>query len=110
MSVAVKFFPADYELVLTPAGANPNVAVRTMIPMSAHPDAARMRVIPMSAHPDPASAPFPNAANPDESRVGRDRNDLDLRRRRFARLLHNDDASRLAFDDAASEQRQAGGD
>lgn len=88
--------------------------------MSAHPNATRMRTIPMSAHPNPLAAPFPNAANPDESRVGSDRNNFDLRWRRFARLchddflggrrlLHNHGAARLAFDDAAREQRQAGG-
>jgi hypothetical protein len=89
--------------------------------MSAHPDVARMRMIPMPMHPDPASAPFPVAADPDESRVGPRRNDLDLHWWRFAGLFHDDfigsngfphddNAARLAFDNAAREKRQHGGD
>lgn len=89
--------------------------------MAAHPINARVRTIPMSANPDPMSAPFPVAADPDESWIGPGRNNLDSHRRRFARLfhdnfasdsgmLHDDDAAWLTFDDATGEQWQAGGD
>lgn len=77
-----------------------------------------MRTIPVSANPFPASAPFPVATNPEKAGAQRG-DDFVLRRRRFARLFHDDffrgsglshdDTTRLAFDDAAGEQRQAGG-
>ena len=80
----------------------------------------RMRMIPAPVNPNPASLPFPRAANPDKRRAGRRRNNFNLRRRRRAwlfhddlgirrRLLHDNDAARLAFDNAARKQRQAGG-
>jgi hypothetical protein len=115
-----EIFPMN-QFRLTPAGSDPNGAVRALFPMSAHPEMTRMRMIPVSANPNPAAAPFPNAANPDESRVGGDRNDFDLRLRRFARLFHHnfvagwrlsdvDDTARLTFNNTACKQRQAGGD
>jgi hypothetical protein len=74
----------------------------------------------MSGGPDPSSTPFPTAANPDKSRIGRNGLDFDLRRRRGrvfdddrvgrGGLLHDDNTARLRFDNAAREQGQAGGD
>jgi len=89
-------------------------------PMADHPGVTRMRMIPVAAHPNPVSTPFPSAANPDVSRVGSNRNDFNLWRRRFARLFHHDfaagwrlldinDTTRLAFDNAAGKQWQTGG-
>lgn len=91
--------------------------------MAAHPDMTRMRTIPMAVEPNPSPAPFPNAAHPDISRVGRSRPEFDLRRWRFARLLHHDfgirrrllDVNRAVAIDhvafhAAREKRQRGGD
>ena len=88
--------------------------------MADRPNVTRMRTIPMPANPDPASAPFPVATDPDESGSERG-NDFVLRRRRFARLFDDDfaagrslldinDTTRLAFDNAAGKQWQAGGD
>lgn len=101
--------------------ANPNVTVSVPAPRATHPDGVRMRMIPMSANPNPAALPFPRAANPDKRRVGRRRGNFNLRRRRRARLfhddfgirrrlLHNNDAAWLTCDDATRKQRQAGGD
>jgi hypothetical protein len=88
--------------------------------MADRPNVTRTRTIPMPANPLPAPAPFPVAANPNEAGPERG-NDLVLWGWwlawlfhddffRGGRLLHDDDAARLAFDNAAREQRQAGGD
>ncbi len=64
----------------TPMAFNPDAMMTTIYPAAAHPDCARMRTrSPMSASPNPASAPFPIAADPDESRIGSDWNHFDLR-------------------------------
>ena len=101
---------------------NPNIAVSAMIPMAAHPNATRMRMIPTAVDPNPATVPFPNAANPNKGRIGRNRNNFDLRRRRFARLCHDNFGSRrrlrvnrtVAINDltfhATGKERQRSGD
>ena len=89
--------------------------------MADRPNVTRMRMIPMAVHPDPVATPFPNAANPDESRIRRSRNNFILRRRRFAWLFDDDfaagrrfldinDAARFPFNNAAGQKRQCGGD
>jgi hypothetical protein len=122
-------FPAD-EYKSTPAGADPNGTVGSAIPMAANPDTARMRAIPVAANPNPLPAPFPNTVNPNEGRVRGDRPDFNLRKRRFAGLLHHDfgirrrsgwrgrgllDINRAVSIDhpafhAAAQKRQRGGD
>jgi hypothetical protein len=93
--MAVKFFRhkqllRDNFYKSTPAGAHPDIAMSAMHPTAANPDCTRMRTIPMAADPNPAPTPIPKAINPDESRVGGDWSDFDLRRRRFAGLFHHD--------------------
>jgi hypothetical protein len=118
--MTVKFSAAN-NFGSAPMSANPNVTVSMPGPRATDPNGVRMRTRPpMSANPNPTVAPFPTAANPEESRAGRRRNNFNLRRRRRARLFHDDlvirrrllhdnDAARLAFDYAACEQWQAGG-
>jgi hypothetical protein len=103
---------------LAPVALNPDAPAAASIPSAMHPDGIRMRTrSPMSGGPNPTPAPFPTAADPDESRVGRHRDDFNLRRRVFdddragrGGLLHDDNAARLAFDNAAREQGHAGND
>src|ERR1019366_3418388 len=105
-----------------PAGTDPHAIVTAHAPVTTHPDRARVRPRrPAAAQPDPAAVPFPTTAEPDESWIGRDRDDFYLRRGRFARLVPPDGSAwrrhinravtidHLTFH-AAGKQRQAGGD
>ncbi len=107
----------------TPMAFNPDAPVTAMNPAAMHPNGARMWTrTPMSTGPNPAATPFPIAANPDESRIGRDGNNFDLRWRRRGRFVHDNfgiwwwlsinravTINDLAFH-ATSEKRQRGGD
>ena len=73
-----------------PMSFNPDMAMTAFYPATAHPNCARMRTrSPMSANPNPTATPFPTAANPNKGWIGSDGNDFDLRRRGFARLIHD---------------------
>jgi hypothetical protein len=84
-----EIFSVAEDFESAPMAFNPDAPVTVHFPSAAHPNCARMRTrSPVAANPDPPVAPFPIAANPDESRIGRRRNNFDLRRWRCG-LIHD---------------------